>query len=198
MIKTLSSLLSAMFFFAVIGVILIIVTFWQFSIDLPDYKQFAKYEPPVTTRLYAGDGKPMMEYAAEKRFFMPIDKIPERVKNAFIAAEDKHFYSHAGVDFLGITRAILGNIKNIGTGKRPAGASTITQQVAKNFLLSSELSYVRKIKEAILATRIEQSFSKDHILEQVLHRSSHLLVTPPISSVLAAGRNSHMAVLARR
>lgn len=169
MIKTLSSLLSAMFFFAVIGVILIIVTFWQFSIDLPDYKQLAKYEPPVTTRLYAGDGKPMMEYAAEKRFFMPIDKIPERVKNAFIAAEDKHFYSHAGVDFLGITRAILGNIKNIGTGKRPAGASTITQQVAKNFLLSSELSYIRKIKEAILATRIEQSFSKDHILELYLN-----------------------------
>lgn len=169
MFKTLSSMLSALFFFAVIGIVLIIVTFWQFSVDLPDYSKLAKYEPPVTTRLYASDGRPLMEYAAEKRFFVPIDKVPERVKNAFIAAEDKHFYNHAGVDFLGITRAIIGNLKNIGTGKRPAGASTITQQVAKNFLLSSELSYIRKIKEAILATRIEQAFSKDHILELYLN-----------------------------
>ena len=113
MFKTLSSMLSALFFFAVIGIVLIIVTFWQFSVDLPDYSKLAKYEPPVTTRLYASDGRPLMEYAAEKRFFVPIDKIPERVKNAFIAAEDKHFYNHAGVDFLGITRAIIGNLKNL-------------------------------------------------------------------------------------
>ena len=169
MFKTLSSFLSAAFFFAVIGIVLIIVTLWQFSMDLPDYSKLAKYEPPVTTRLYASDGRPLMEYASEKRFFVPIDKIPEQVKNAFISAEDKHFYQHSGVDFLGITRAILGNLKNIGTGKRPAGASTITQQVAKNFLLSSELSYVRKIKEAILATRIEQAFNKEHILELYLN-----------------------------
>lgn len=169
MFKTLSSLLSALFFFVVIGIVLIIITFWQFSADLPNYNKLAKYEPPVTTRLYASDGQPLMEYAAEKRFFVPIDKVPEQVKNAFIAAEDKHFYTHAGVDFLGIVRAVLGNLKNVGSGKRPAGASTITQQVAKNFLLSSELSYVRKIKEAILATRIEQAFSKDHILELYLN-----------------------------
>lgn len=169
MFKTLTSFLSTIFFFAVIGIILILVTFWQFSVDLPDYSKLAKYEPPVTTRLYASDGQPLMEYASEKRFFVPIDKIPELVKNAFISAEDKHFYHHSGVDFLGIIRAILGNLKNMGTGKRPAGASTITQQVAKNFLLSSELSYIRKIKEAILATRIEKSFSKDHILELYLN-----------------------------
>lgn len=139
------------------------------SLDLPDYSKLAKYEPPITTRLYASDGQPLMEYASEKRFFVPIDKIPDRVKNAFISAEDKHFYKHAGVDFLGIIRAVLGNIKNMGTGKRPAGASTITQQVAKNFLLNSELSYVRKLKEAILATRMEKSFTKDHILELYLN-----------------------------
>ncbi|MBR1605056.1 MAG: penicillin-binding protein 1A [Alphaproteobacteria bacterium] len=169
MFKTLTSLLSTIFFFAIIGIILAMLIFWDISSDLPDYSKLAKYEPPVTTRLYAGDGQPMMEYATEKRFFVPIDKIPDQVKNAFIAAEDKHFYQHAGVDVLGIIRAVLGNLKNIGTGKRPAGASTITQQVAKNFLLSSELSYIRKLKEAILATRIEQAFSKDHILELYLN-----------------------------
>ena len=117
----------------------------------------------------AGDGQVMMEYAAEKRLFVPIEKIPDKVKNAFIAAEDKHFYTHSGIDYLGIIRAVLGNLKKIGTGRRPAGASTITQQVAKNFLLSSELSYTRKIKEAILARRIDKAFSKDHILELYLN-----------------------------
>lgn len=169
MLKTLSSLLSTFFFFAVIAFVVIISTIWDYSSKLPDYRQLAKYEPAVTTRLYAGDGRLLMEYATEKRFFVPIDKIPEKVKNAFIAAEDKKFYSHSGIDYVGIVRAVLGNIKKIGTGARPAGASTITQQVAKNFLLSSELSYSRKIKEAILATRIEQAFSKDHILELYLN-----------------------------
>ncbi len=169
MYKTLTSLLSAAFFFAVIGIVLVMVTFWQLSSELPDYSKLEKYEPPVTTRLYASDGQPLMEYAAEKRFFVPVANVPETVKNAFIAAEDKHFYQHAGVDFLGIVRAVLGNLKNMGSGKRPAGASTITQQVAKNFLLSSELSYTRKIKEAILATRIEQAFTKEHILELYLN-----------------------------
>ena len=169
MFKTLSSLLSTFFFFAVIGFIIIISSLWKYAGELPDYHQLEKYEPPVTTRLYAGDGQLLMEYAAEKRFFVPIDKIPDQVKNAFIAAEDKNFYTHGGIDYLGIIRAMLGNIKNIGTGRRPAGASTITQQVAKNMLLSSELSYTRKIKEAILATRIENAFSKDHILELYLN-----------------------------
>lgn len=169
MFKTLSSLLSTFFFFAVIGFVIVISSLWKYAGELPDYHQLEKYEPPVTTRLYAGDGRLLMEYAAEKRFFVPVDKIPEQVKNAFIAAEDKNFYTHGGIDYVGIVRALLGNIKNIGSGRRPAGASTITQQVAKNMLLSSELSYTRKIKEAILATRIENAFSKDHILELYLN-----------------------------
>lgn len=169
MFKTLSSLISAFFFFAVIAFVLLISSLWEFSSQLPDYHQLAKYEPAVTTRLYAGDGQLLMEYANEKRLFVPISKMPERVKQAFISAEDKNFYHHSGIDFTGIARAIVGNLKNLGSGRRPAGASTITQQVAKNFLLSSELSYTRKIKEAILATRIEQAFSKDHILELYLN-----------------------------
>ncbi|MBR6663660.1 MAG: transglycosylase domain-containing protein [Alphaproteobacteria bacterium] len=169
MFKALSSLLSTFFFFAVIALVLIITSVWQISQTLPDYSQLAKYEPSVTTRLYAGDGQLMMEYAAEKRLFVPEEKIPSLVKNAFIAAEDKNFYSHFGVDVLGIMRAIIDNLKNIGRGRRPAGASTITQQVAKNFLLTSEVSYVRKIKEALLALRIEQAFSKEHILELYLN-----------------------------
>ena len=169
MFKTLSSFLSTCFFFAVIIFVLVISSLWEYADQLPDYHQLAKYEPAVTTRLYAGDGQLLKEYASEKRLFVPIDKIPERVKQAFISAEDKNFYHHSGVDYFGIIRAVIGNIKNIGTGRRPAGASTITQQVAKNFLLSSELSYTRKIKEAILATRMEQAFTKDHILELYLN-----------------------------
>lgn len=169
MFKTLSSLISTFFFFAVIAFVLVISSLWEYAGQLPDYHQLAKYEPPVTTRLYAGDGQLLMEYANEKRLFVPVSKMPEKVKQAFISAEDKKFYNHSGIDFVGIIRAILGNLKNIGSGRRPAGASTITQQVAKNFLLSSELSYTRKIKEAILATRIEQAFSKDHILELYLN-----------------------------
>lgn len=169
MFKTLSSLLSTFFFFAVIAVVLVISTLWKYGSELPDYHQLEKYKPPVTTRLFAGDGQLMMEYATEKRLFVPVDKMPDLVKNAFIAAEDKKFYSHGGIDYVGIARAILGNLKNFGSGKRPAGASTITQQVAKNMLLSSELSYTRKIKEAILATRIEEAFSKNHILELYLN-----------------------------
>lgn len=169
MLKTLSSLLSTFFFFAVIGLVLIITSYWKISQELPDFHQLAKYEPAVTTRLYAGDGQLMMEYANEKRLFVPEEKIPDLVKKAFIAAEDKNFYSHSGVDLTGIIRAVLINIKNIGRGRRPTGASTITQQVAKNFLLTSELSYVRKIKEAILATKIEQAFTKQHILELYLN-----------------------------
>ena len=169
MLKTLSSLLSTFFFFAVIALIVVITSVWQISQELPEYQQLADYEPAVTTRLYAGDGQLMMEYAAEKRLFVPEDKIPTLVKNAFIAAEDKTFYSHFGVDPIGILRAAFDNLKNIGRGRRPAGASTITQQVAKNFLLSSEVSYKRKIKEALLAMRMEQAFSKQHILELYLN-----------------------------
>ena len=169
MFKTLSSLLSTCFFFAVIGIFIVIVLLMKINRDLPDYHQLENYAPPVTTRLYAGNGQLLAEYATEKRLFMPIDKIPDLVKNAFIAAEDKKFYTHGGIDYVGIVRAVLGNIKNLGSGRRPAGASTITQQVAKNFLLTSEVSYVRKIKEAIIARRIEKAFTKDHILELYLN-----------------------------
>ncbi len=169
MFKAISSFLSTCFFFAVIALVLVITTVWQISQELPEYRQLEKYEPSVTTRLYAGDGQVMMEYAAEKRLFVPEDKIPDLVKQAFISAEDKNFYNHFGVDIIGIIRAVLVNIKNLGSGRRPTGASTITQQVAKNFLLSSELSYKRKIKEALLAIKMEQAFSKEHILELYLN-----------------------------
>lgn len=169
MFKFFSTLVSAGFLFLIIAFVALIVFVGKISADLPDYHQLEKYEPAVTTRLFAGDGQLLMEYAVEKRLFVPIEKIPENVKNAFIAAEDKHFYSHGGIDYIGIARAVLNNLKNIGKGRRPAGASTITQQVAKNFLLSSEVSYIRKIKEAILANRMNKAFSKNHILELYLN-----------------------------
>ncbi len=137
--------------------------------DLPDYEVLAQYTPPVTTRIYAGNGELMAEYAHERRLFLPIDAIPMRVRGAFLSAEDKNFYSHPGVDVVGLTRAIITNVRNMGTGRRPVGASTITQQVAKNFLLSSDQTYERKVKEAILSFRIEQAYSKDTILELYLN-----------------------------
>ena len=170
MLKTLSSLLSTFFFFAVIAVVLVISSLWKYAGELPDYHQLAKYEPAVTTRLYAGDGQLLMEYAVEKRIFVPVDKIPDQVKNAFIAAEDKKFYSHSGIDYVGIIRAVLGNLKNIGTGRRPAGASTITQQVAKNLFLTPNKNIKRKIQELLLAFWLEHKFSKDQIMALYLNR----------------------------
>ena len=169
MLRFLTYIASMALFFLIVAIAGITYGLQQINITIPDYHQLADYEPPVTTRLFAGDGQVMMEYAAEKRLFVPIEMIPDLVKNAFIAAEDKHFYKHSGIDYLGIVRAALGNLKNMGKGKRPAGASTITQQVAKNFLLSSEVSYTRKLKEAILARRINKTFSKDHVLELYLN-----------------------------
>ncbi|MEN3791588.1 penicillin-binding protein 1A [Fulvimarina sp. MAC3] len=133
--------------------------------DLPDYEVLADYKPPVTTRVHASDGQLMAEYARERRLFLPIQAIPARVKNAFLAAEDKNFYSHPGVDIEGIGRAVA----VIAQGGRMQGASTITQQVAKNFLLSNERTFDRKVKEAILSMRIEQAYSKDKILELYLN-----------------------------
>ena len=139
------------------------------SKDLPDYEVLNAYEPPVTTRVHAGDGSLMAEYARERRLYLPIQAIPPLVKQAFISAEDKNFYTHTGIDPEGLVRAVVTNIKNMGTNRRNIGASTITQQVAKNFLLSNERSYERKIKEAILSLRIEQAYSKDRILELYLN-----------------------------
>ncbi len=140
-----------------------------FNADLPNYDNLAQYEPPVMTRVHAADGELMAEHAHEQRLYLPIQAVPDLVKAAFISAEDKNFYQHEGVDIPGIIRAAVVNLRNRGSGKRPIGASTITQQVAKNFLLSNEVSYSRKFKEVLLALRIEQAYSKDKILELYLN-----------------------------
>ena len=137
--------------------------------DLPDYSQLKEYEPPIVTRVYAGDGRLLAEYAQEKRIFMPIEIIPDIVMQAFLSAEDKNFYTHKGVDGFAVLRAAVTNLRNAGSGRRPVGASTITQQVAKNFLLTNEVSYERKVKEAILAFRMEKAMSKDQLLELYLN-----------------------------
>ncbi len=136
---------------------------------LPDYSALKNYEPPVMTRVHAADGSLMAEYATQRRMFLPIQAMPDRLKQSFISAEDKNFYTHLGVDPEGIARAAVRFIQNYGSGRRPEGASTITQQVAKNFLLTNELRVERKIKEAILALRIEQAYTKDEILELYLN-----------------------------
>ena len=145
-------------------------TFWYFSLGLPDYKKLSNYQPPISSRVYSKDNKLIAEYAFEKRLFIPYNSIPEKVVNSFLSAEDKNFFNHPGVDAKGILRAIIKNIQNIAQNKRLEGASTITQQVAKNFLLTNEVSIKRKIKEAILAFRIERAYSKERILELYLNQ----------------------------
>lgn len=140
-----------------------------FSKDLPDHTTLANYNPSVATRVHAGDGRLVAEFASERRVFVPIASIPKRVSSAFISAEDQNFYTHHGVDWFAVLRAQAQNVKNLGQGRRPIGASTITQQVTRIFLLSNEVSYVRKIKEAILSGRIEEAMGKDKILEIYLN-----------------------------
>ena len=135
-------------------------TFWYFSIGLPDYKKLSDYQPPISSRVYSSDGKLVAEYAIEKRLFVPYESIPEVVVNAFLSAEDKNFFNHPGIDAKGIIRAVIKNISNISQNKRLEGASTITQQVAKNFLLTNEVSLKRKIKEAILALELKELILK--------------------------------------
>jgi penicillin-binding protein 1A len=142
---------------------------WHYSKDLPDYSQLENYEPAVMTRVHASDGSLLAEYARERRLYLPIQAIPKLVTNAFVAAEDKNFYEHNGVDFQGIMRAGILFVQNYGSGRRPQGASTITQQVAKNFLLSNEATFSRKIREALLSMKIERTFSKPKILELYLN-----------------------------
>jgi penicillin-binding protein 1A len=142
---------------------------WHYSKDLPDYSQLRDYEPPVMTRVHAADGALLGEYAKERRLYLPIQAVPKLVINAFLAAEDKNFYEHGGIDYSGMARAALLYVQNFGSNRRPQGASTITQQVAKNFLLTNEVSFTRKIKEALLAMRIERAYSKDKILELYLN-----------------------------
>jgi penicillin-binding protein 1A len=162
-------LLSFMFFCALVAVAGVLFVIFHYEKDLPDYLQLSDYQPAVTTRLYAGNGNLLAEYAAEKRIFVPVSRMPPHILEAFISAEDKHFYSHGGLDYTGIARAVLVNIKNHGKGRRMVGASTITQQVAKNFLLTNEVSFDRKIKEALIAFRMERTFTKEHILELYLN-----------------------------
>ncbi len=160
-------------FFIIIALICLFFAFstlWYFSIGLPDYKKLSNYQPPISSRVYSGDGKLIAEYALEKRLFIPFESVPKKVINSFLSAEDKNFFSHPGVDAKGILRAVIKNLKNISENKRLEGASTITQQVAKNFLLTNEVSLNRKIKEAILAFRIERAYSKERILELYLNQ----------------------------
>ena len=163
---------------AVLGVLLLggvagavggYMAYEHFGADLPDVDGLRSYQPPVMSRVYAGDSRLLAELASERRIFVPITAIPDIVRRAFISAEDQNFYSHRGIDPLAITRAAIFDLSHAGQGRRPIGASTITQQVAKNMLLDNQISFSRKAKEAILAMRIEQNLSKDRILELYLN-----------------------------
>ena len=148
----------------------VIAILWAFSNELPDYKFLKSYKPPVSSKVYSGEGELVIDFSKEKRIFVPYNLIPPKVINSFLSAEDKNFFTHPGVDAKGVLRAILNNISNLIHSKRLEGASTITQQVAKNFLLSNEISLNRKVKEAILAFRIERALSKKRILELYLNQ----------------------------
>jgi len=155
---------------ALLGAVLAGITIWYFNRDLPDYTQLVNYRPPIVTRVFAGDGRLLAEYATEKRVFVPVQAMPPLLIRAFLAAEDKGFYSHAGVDPVAIARAAVTDLVRVMEHRRPEGASTITQQVAKNFFFSNEVSVTRKIKEILLAIKIEQALSKDRILELYLNQ----------------------------
>ena len=150
--------------------VLILSILWSFSNNLPDYKFLKSYKPSVSSKVFSGNGDLVADFSQEKRIFVPYNSIPQNVINSFLSAEDKNFFSHPGVDAKGVLRAIINNISNIISSKRLEGASTITQQVAKNFLLTNEVSINRKIKEAILAFRIERALTKERILELYLNQ----------------------------
>ena len=148
----------------------IFAVLWTYSNKIPDYKFLKSYKPPVSSKVYSGNGELVADFSKEKRIFVPYNSIPQNVINSFLSSEDKNFFSHPGVDAKGVLRAMVNNIFNIISSKRLEGASTITQQVAKNFLLTNEVSFNRKIKEAILAFRIERALSKERILELYLNQ----------------------------
>ena len=170
MLFFLKSITKAIIVLLILAVFFSFSTLWYFSSDLPDYKILSNYKPPVSSRVHSGEGQLIAEYALQKRLFIPYEAIPKKVIYSFLSAEDKNFFSHPGVDAKSISRAIIKNIKNIFSEKRLEGASTITQQVAKNFLLTNEVSFKRKIKEAILAFRIERAYSKERIMELYLNQ----------------------------
>lgn len=163
-------LISLGFLGAFAGIILFMGVIYKYGQSLPDFEKLKDYRPPVVSRVHAGDGRFLAEFAEEKRIFIPIDEIPPLVKEAFISAEDQNFYQHKGVDLTAVIRAVVTNFKNRSGGGRQVGASTITQQVVKNFLLTNERTYERKIREAILAYRIESAIPKDRILELYLNQ----------------------------
>jgi penicillin-binding protein 1A len=163
MYRIIKNIIILIFSFGLLTAFFILSILWAFSNNLPDYKFLKGYKPPVSSKVYSGDGELVNDFSSEKRIFVPHNTIPEKVINAFLSAEDKNFYSHPGVDAKGVLRAIVNNISNIASSRRLEGASTITQQVAKNFLLTNEVSFNRKIKEAILAFRIERTLSKERI-----------------------------------
>ncbi len=170
MIRSAVYILTRLISLLVIGAVGALALLYYFGQDLPNYQQLVDYEPPVVTRLYAGDGRLFAEYAIEHRAFVPINTVPNRLINAFLVAEDKNFFSHPGIDVRGIIRAFFQNLRSIGQGKPLIGASTITQQVARNFFLTREQKLKRKIKEAILSLRIEGILSKERILELYLNQ----------------------------
>jgi penicillin-binding protein 1A len=158
------------FSFGLLSAFCILGVLWAFSNNLPDYKFLKSYKPSVSSKVYSGEGELVNNFSTEKRIFVPYDAISEKVINSFLSAEDKNFFSHPGVDAKGVLRAVINNISNLASSRRLEGASTITQQVAKNFLLTNEVSLNRKIKEAILAFRIERVLSKERILELYLNQ----------------------------
>ncbi|MDR1236600.1 MAG: transglycosylase domain-containing protein, partial [Holosporaceae bacterium] len=142
-----------------------------FSFDLPDHNSLKEYSPDLSSRVFLRDGSKLCEYAGERRYFVPVNKVPKKLINAFLSVEDKHFFEHHGIDLFGVARSVVVNLKNVGSGKRPQGASTVTQQVARIFLIkNNEISYLRKVKEAILSYRIENALSKMQILELYLNQ----------------------------
>ena len=156
--------------FVLLSTFSILAILWAFSNNLPDYKFLKSYKPSVSSKVYSGSGELVNDFSTEKRIFVPYNAISKKVINSFLSAEDKNFYSHPGVDVKGVLRAIINNVSNVTSSRRLEGASTITQQVAKNFLLTNEVSLNRKIKEAILAFRIERALSKERILELYLNQ----------------------------
>ena len=170
MIKYFKKIFILTIFLSVISITGIVSILWYYSNDLPDYKFLKNYKPPISSKLYSNDGQLLSEFSSEKRIFVPYNSIPSLVVNSFLSAEDKNFFKHPGVDAKGVLRAIVNNVSNLIASRRLEGASTITQQVAKNFLLSNEVSIDRKLKEAILAFRIERALSKERILELYLNQ----------------------------
>ena len=150
----------------IVGAAAVGVFVWQQAQDLPDHEALEKYEPPIMTRLHAVDGSLIAEYANERRLFLPIQAVPKQVIQAFMAAEDKNFHRHTGIDESGLVRAFVGNLAQ---SRRLQGGSTITQQIAKNLLVGDELTYARKIREMIVASRMERALSKDEMLELYLN-----------------------------